>query len=255
MCDIFAREARYDTVNQSCANVVVFLKPLFEALVICSEIVFPKLDILADAVFQMVTVQENQLARHKDQTFLRIAVECFVATEEQLNELARISRCRGIREFAGIIKRDSGLGGVRNHETDLRLVGKSHEGCVLAVRIQRTADHVNTLERVDCLAIQTALQIHVIEAVLTVEPLHHSFVNRLNNYYRTVEVRLCVHVPYDPVNKCAKEVTLAKLNDFLRHHALRSCELVQCFFCHSSLCVSLCETHYSNSVRHITQTL
>ena len=70
------------------------------------------------------------------------------------------------------------------------------------------------------LAVEASLQVDVIESVLAVKPLNHTLVDRLNDNYRTVEVGLCVHVPYNPVNECAEEVTLAKLDDFLWHCTL-----------------------------------
>lgn len=62
----------------------------------------------------------------------------------------------------------------------------------------------------------------MVEAVLTVEPVNHTALDRLYNNYTTVEVGLLVHVPDDPINKCAEEVTFAKLDNLFRHHALRS---------------------------------
>jgi hypothetical protein len=59
LSDIFAREAWYDTVNEGSADIVVFLEPLFEALIVSSEVVFPELDVLSDAVFEVVSVEED----------------------------------------------------------------------------------------------------------------------------------------------------------------------------------------------------
>ena len=224
--DVFAREARYDTVHEGSADVVVFLEPLLEAGIVCSEIVLPELDVLADAVFEVVTVEEDQLTGHEDQTLGRIAVESLVAAEEELNELARIRRSGSVRELTSGIESDTCLGGVGDDETDLRLLCERHVRPVLGVGVQCTRDDVDTLERVHGFAVQTTLQVDVIEAVLTIQPLYHTFVNRLNDSYRTVEVRLCVHVPYDPVHKCAEEVTLTKLNDLLGSDTLRRGPLV-----------------------------
>ena len=66
----------------------------------------------------------------------------------------------------------------------------------------------------------------MIEAVLAIEPRYHTFVDRLNNDYRAIEIGLCIHVPYNPVNKCTKEVSFTKLNNSLRCYALGSCKLV-----------------------------
>ena len=81
---------------------------------------------------------------------------------------------------------------------------------------------------VDCLYFYTVLSniFVVIQAVLTVEPLYHTFVNRLNDYYRTVEVGLGVHVPYNPINESTKEITFTKLDDLFGRYALRRGPLV-----------------------------
>jgi len=82
------------------------------------------------------------------------------------------------------------------------------------------------------LAIQTTLQIDVVETVLTVEPIHHAAFDGLNHHHAAVEVGLLIHVVDNPVNKTAKEITLAKLDDSFGCMALRSRASVECFECH-----------------------
>jgi hypothetical protein len=60
----------------------------------------------------------------------------------------------------------------------------------------------------------------VIEAVLAIEPLYHTTLDRLNNNNRSVEVSLLVHIPDNPIYECTEEVTFTKLDDYLRSHAL-----------------------------------
>ena len=67
----------------------------------------------------------------------------------------------------------------------------------------------------------------MVEAVLTIEPLNHSFVNRLDYNDRAVEIGLSIHVPNNPVNKSAQEITLAKLDNLLRCSALWGSLLVE----------------------------
>ena len=62
----------------------------------------------------------------------------------------------------------------------------------------------------------------MIETVLGIEPVNHTFLNRLYNDYRTIEVCLLVHVPDNPIYECAEEVTFTELNHLFRHDALRS---------------------------------
>ena len=233
LSDIFAREARYDTVHECSADVVIFLEPVFESLVVSAEIIFPELDVLTDAVFEVVSIEEDEFAGHEDKTFGRVAVECLVAAEEKLHEFTRIRRSRSVGELTAVIEGDTCLGSIGDDEADLRLLSERHESPILGVGVQRTRDDIDTLEAVNSLTVQTALQVDMIQAVLTVEPLHHSFVNRLNDSHRTVEVRLCVHVPHNPVHESAEEVTFTKLDNSLGSYALRRGPLVQCFFCHS----------------------
>ena len=99
LSNLLAWETWNDTVNEGSANVVVLLKPLLEAFVVLAEVVLPQLDILADAVLQVVTVEEDELTRHDDKSLLWVAAKCLVTTEEELNELAWVRRCRSIGEL------------------------------------------------------------------------------------------------------------------------------------------------------------
>ena len=101
------------------------------------------------------------------------------------------------------------------------MVGQCHEGCVLRIGVQTAADDVNTLQRVDGLAVLTSLQVYMIEAVLGIEPIGHTFLDGLYDNDASVEVGLLVHVPDDPVNERTEEITFTELNYFLGHHALR----------------------------------
>ena len=153
---------------------------------------------------------------------------------EQLGQLARIRRGGCIGQLAGRIKGDACFCGVADDETNLWLFRQCHECLILAVRIEGATDAVDACERVHFLAIQTTLQIDVVESVLTVEPIHHAAFDGLNHHHAAVEVGLLIHVVDNPVNKTAKEITLAKLDDSFRCMALRSRASVQCFECHNN---------------------
>ena len=56
----------------------------------------------------------------------------------------------------------------------------------------------------------------MIQVVLLVQHIDHSFFNRLDDYDIAVEVSFCIHIPDNPVYKCPEEVPLAKLYDTLR---------------------------------------
>ena len=139
-------ESGNDTVYQCSAYVVVFLYPLLESFVVCTEIILPQLDVLTDALLQMMTVQEDQLTRHDDQALLRITLEGGVTTIQQLHELAGIRAGRSIAQLTSGIKGDTSLCSVRDHKTNLRLICQCHEGSILTVGVQRTTDHIDTGE-------------------------------------------------------------------------------------------------------------
>ena len=61
--NILARESRYDTVNQCSIHTTSLFKPLLEVI---SQV--PKLNILIDGFFQLVSVQENQFTGEDNQS-------------------------------------------------------------------------------------------------------------------------------------------------------------------------------------------
>ena len=220
--NLLARAARNDAVYQSGAYIAVLCEPGLELLVIRSEVVFPQFDVLVDTFFQVMSVQENQFARHDDKAFALVALERLETTEQQLGQLARIRRCGGVAELAVRVERDAGFRGVGDNETDFGLVGKRHECRVLRIGIQCAADAVDTREAVYRFTVQTALQVDMVKAVLAVQPFRHSFFDRLNHYNTAVEVGLLVHVVNNPVYKCTKEVTFTELDDSFGSNGLGS---------------------------------
>jgi hypothetical protein len=217
LLNFIAWESRYDTVYEGSVNAASLLEPFLEVF---AQV--PKLDILIDAILQHVSVQEDQLTWEDDQTLGLVAVECLIATIEQLYQLAGIRRSRGILQFAGRIEGDTSLSGVRNHEADFGLIGQCHESSVLCVRIQCATNHVDTLQGVYGLTVLAALQVYVVKAILGVEPVYHTSFDRLYDYYATVKIGLLVHIPDNPIYECTEEITLTELNHLFRHHALWS---------------------------------
>lgn len=162
----------------------------------------------------MVTIEEDELAREDDETALRIAMEGLEATVEQLGELAGERGGGGVGETTGRVEGDAGLGGVGDDETDLWLFGQRHEGVVLGVGVEGTADDVDTLEKIDGLASLTSLEVDMIETILRVEAFGRATRSGGDDDDGGVEGGLLVHVPDDPVDKATKEVAFAELDDF-----------------------------------------
>ena len=53
----------------------------------------------------------------------------------------------------------------------------------------------------------------MVKSVLTVEHIHHAAFDRLDNHHATIEARLLIHVPYDPIHERPEEVAFPKLYD------------------------------------------
>ena len=126
--NLFARETWYNAVNQRSANVAILGEPGLELLVVATEVLFPQLNILVDTLLQVVAVEEDELARHDDQTFVLIALEGLEATIEQLGQLTGVRRSGSVSELAVGVESDTGFCSVRDNETDFGLVGQGHEG-------------------------------------------------------------------------------------------------------------------------------
>ena len=216
LSDFLAWEARNDTVYEGSVNATSLLEPFLEVV---TQV--PELDILIDAVLQYVSVQEDQLTWEDNQTLGLVALESLIAAIEQLNQLAGIRRSRRILQLTSGVEGDTSLCGVRNHEADFGLISERHESGVLGIGVQCATNHVDTLQSVNGLTVLATLKVHVVQTILGVQPVYHTFFNRLYNDYATVKVGFLVHVPDNPIYECTEEVTLTELNHLFRHYALR----------------------------------
>ena len=88
--DVLAWEAGNDAVNEGSANVAVLVEPLLESCIVLAEVILPEFDVLLDAILEVMSVEEDQLARHDDEALLWVALEGLEATEEELCEFAWI---------------------------------------------------------------------------------------------------------------------------------------------------------------------
>ena len=227
--DVFTREAWNNSVDKRCTDEAIVGKPILEAFIVTSEVVFPQFYVLIDTFFQPMPIEENQFTRHDNHSFVGGSMEILVTVEQELNQLAGIAGCRLVCKLAGFIKGNTSFSGVGNDKSHLGLLCQSHESLMLCVGVEGTADSINTCQRVDWLTIFFSLQIQMIEAILSVEPVNHAVFNRLNYNDRSVEVCLLIHVEDNPVNKGAEKITFSKLDDSLRHSAFGGCTLVQGF--------------------------
>ena len=112
LVDVLSGEAWHNAVHQRSAYIVVAREPVLEPLIVPSKVIFPKLYVLHDACLQVMSIEENQLARHDDESLFGISVEGLETPVEQLRELARIAGGWGVAQFAGGVKVDARFGGV-----------------------------------------------------------------------------------------------------------------------------------------------
>ena len=141
--DVLAREARNDAIDQSGADITRLFEPRAERIVVGGEILFPQFDVLADTIDKMMTILEDELARHYDKALLRIAVERAEAVVEQLRQFGGIGRGRCVRQAARGVEGYASLRGVGDDEANVGLCSQSDEGLVILVWIEGAADAVN----------------------------------------------------------------------------------------------------------------
>src|SRR5574344_293215 len=82
---ILARESRYYTVNKCSINAAALCEPFLK-----SFRQLPQVDILIDAILQMMSVKEYKFTRKYDKTFVLCTVECLITAIEQLSQFTRI---------------------------------------------------------------------------------------------------------------------------------------------------------------------
>ena len=119
-----------------------------------------------------------------------------------MSQLARIRSCRCIIQFTRRIESDTGFSGIGNNKAHLRLFRQLHELCILCIGVQCTADNVNHCEAINNFAFVQSLEVYMIEIILRIQHVHHTFVDRLNNDYATIEIGFFVHIIDYPIYKC-----------------------------------------------------
>ena len=201
----------------------------------------PQVDVLFDALLELLAVEEDQLAGEDDEPFVGSAVEGSEPVVEQLGQLAGVGFGRLVVRFARGIEGDARFGGVGDHETDIGIFGQLQVFVELGVGVQPAADDVDQLDAVDLLALVDSLQVEVIEAVLGVEHVHHAPFDGLYDHYAAVESGLFVHVPHDPVHEGAEEVPFPELDDPFGIAFVGCVVSVQRL--HNSLCL-ICQNSY-----------
>ena len=89
------RISRNDPVYECAVNTASLLEPCLEAF---SEI--PKVNVLIDALLELLAVKEDELTRKDDESLGHVTVEMLVSVIKKLSELARIRGCRLVLKLA-----------------------------------------------------------------------------------------------------------------------------------------------------------
>lgn len=98
-----------------------------------------------------MAIEEDQLTRHKNETFGRITIEALKAVIEQLYQLAGIGRGGSVGKLATRVERDTSLSGVGYDETHLWLLSQCHISLELMIRIKGTTNDIDAFQRIDSL--------------------------------------------------------------------------------------------------------
>ena len=161
-------------------------------------------------------VQEDQFAWKNNQAFVFVSVKCLVAVIKQLRQFARIGRGRRVFRLASRIEGYSCFRRIGNDETHLRLFRQFHKSGKVRIRIQRTAYHVDPGEAVDLFAFVQSLKIDMVQAILRVQHINHSPVDRLDHYDTAVETHFLIHFLDNPIHECTEKITFTELDDPFR---------------------------------------
>ena len=203
-----ARISRDNAVHERGIHAAGLLEPGAEV-----RTQVPQVDVLTDALLQVLAVLEDQLAREDDEALRLVALEVLPAVVQQLGEFAGIGRCGGIVQLAGRIEGDTRLGRVGDDEPHLRLLSELQVALEVLIRAQAAADDVDQIDAVHGLAVLQSLEIQVIQAVLLVEPADHALLDGLDHDDGAVEIGFLVGLPDNPLDERAEEVALTELDD------------------------------------------
>ena len=151
---ILAGEARHNAVDQRGTYVARLCGPPLKGLIVSAEVVAPKFHILVDALAQVVSVEEDEFARHDDKALLGVALEGLEPVPEQLHQFTRITAGGSVDEPARRVEGNTGLRGVRDDESHLGLFGQPQESVEVLIGIQGATDGVHQRQRIDRLSVE-----------------------------------------------------------------------------------------------------
>ena len=174
-------------------------------------------------------IQEDQLARKDNQTFVFFSVKCLVAVIKQLRQLARIGRGRRVLQLASRIECYSCFRRIWNDETYLRLFCQFHKSGKVRIRIQCAAYHIDPGKAVDFFTFVQPLKIDMIQAILCVQHVDHSPVDGLDHHDTAVKIYILVHFLDNPIHECPEEIAFSELDDPFRMQHFTGSFFIQLF--------------------------
>lgn len=139
------------------------------------------------------------------------------AFEQQPGQFRRITYRRGIVKTVPGMVADTGLGGVGEDKTDIRIVRQAQKFIVIVVGANFAVYRTNKTRIANrfALFIQSANN-RGIEAVLSAQRRREIAGDGSDDDHASIQVSMLVKQVNLPVNKRAQEVTFAKLDDTFR---------------------------------------
>ena len=228
-----ADAAGHDAVHQRGAEGVLLIDPLAEVL---GQL--PVVDVLVDALLQLLAVVVDQLAGEDHQAGFA-GGEALV---QHAGQLRREAVGRNLVEGALGIVNDAGLGGVGNDDLQVVAPGQLQHLVPLGVGVQAAADGGDDALLIHLFAVLAATQVQRIQSLLVVDVLGQALGDGLHQHHLAVPVGLLVGDVKEVVHECPQEVAFAELHDLLRR-VFQDVAVVAGIF--QNLVIQQCHIHQS----------
>ena len=226
--NVLTGETRNDAVNESVAEVAVFLHPLHEV-----GAQFVVLCVAQNILPQGRAVVLNQLAADDAQTLGGVTLEVFEPLVEKGGHLCGVTLGRQSPQVVTLLVADTRLGGVRHGSLQLGREENLLIGLILLVGVEGTLHALHEANVLHGLLVLHALQIDVVEAILLLEHCGHTFVDGLHDGDAVVHNTSLIGEVNLPIYECTQEVTFAKLENLDRENGFLHILLIKCFDSHS----------------------
>ena len=208
------RIAGHDAVDERAGDDAVIVHPGLEL-----RLEIPELDVLVDAVLEVLAVMVDELDRQHDEALVMSTVERLESAIEELGQLGRIGFRRRIGQFLRALVYDAGLSRVRYDELQRIDIGQRDHLLIVAVGAYDLIDAFDDAVLFIGFAVLIAAQADGIEILLLFEEALHAgavLLDRDDEHRAGVEAIGLIGAVYTIVDKRAQEIALAELDEFYR---------------------------------------